>query len=79
MQVAKIAKALAVVPDQHLLIEGHTDSDGSSESNLSFSESRVRSVHNILLAGRIAAERMEIKRYGECSPIADNSTSAGKA
>lgn len=79
MQVAKIAKALAVIPEQHLLIEGHTDSDGSSEANLSLSESRARSVHSILLAGGIAAERMQIKGYGESSPVADNRTTAGKA
>ncbi|MBS0166937.1 MAG: OmpA family protein [Nitrospira sp.] len=79
MQVAKIAKTLAAVPDQYLLIEGHTDSDGSSESNLKLSESRARSVQKILLVGGIMAERMEIRGYGESNPIADNSTSAGKA
>lgn len=79
MQLTKIAKALAAVPDQDLLIEGHTDSDGPNEYNLSLSESRAQSVQKILLAGGIAAERMEIKGYGESKPIADNDTPAGKA
>lgn len=79
LQLTKIAKALAAVPDQKLLIEGHTDSDGSSEYNLSLSESRAQSVQKILLAGGIAAERMDIKGYGESKPIADNDTPAGKA
>ena len=79
MQLTKIAKTLAAVPDQKLLIEGHTDSDGPNEYNLSLSESRAESVKKILLAGEIAAERMEIKGYGESKPIADNSTPAGKA
>lgn len=79
IQVAKIAKALAAVHDQQLLIEGHTDSDGSTESNLLLSESRARSVERILLSEGIPAERMEVKGYGKSNPIADNSTPAGKA
>lgn len=78
-QLTQIAQALAAVPDQKLLIEGHTDSDGSNEYNLSLSEARAHSVHQILLAGGIAAERMAIKGYGESKPIADNATPAGKA
>ncbi|GKS62828.1 hypothetical protein YTPLAS72_01320 [Nitrospira sp.] len=78
-QLATIAQTLAAVPDQHLLIEGHTDSDGSSEYNLSLSESRAQSVQKILLEGGIAAERMDIKGYGESKPIADNNTDSGKA
>ena len=79
MQLTKIAKALAAVPDQTLLIEGHTDSIGSNEYNLSLSESRAQSVQKILLDGGIAAERMEIKGYGESKPIADNATPSGQA
>ena len=79
MQLTKIAQALAAVPDQKLLIEGHTDSVGSNEYNPSLSESRAQSVQKILLAGGIAAERMEIKGYGESKPIADNDTPAGQA
>lgn len=79
MQLTKIAQALAAVPDQNLLIEGHTDSIGSSEYNLSLSESRAQSVQKILLDGGIAAERMEIRGYGESKPIADNDTPSGQA
>ncbi|MDH5337546.1 MAG: OmpA family protein, partial [Nitrospira sp.] len=79
MQLTKIAKALAAVPDQNLLIEGHTDSVGSNEYNQSLSESRAQSVQTILLAGGIAAERMDIKGYGESKPIADNDTPSGQA
>lgn len=78
-QLMKIAQALAAVPEQNLLIEGHTDSDGTNEYNLSLSELRAQSVHEILLAGGIAVERMKTKGYGETHPIADNGTSAGKA
>ncbi|MGE0644493.1 MAG: OmpA family protein [Nitrospira sp.] len=79
LQLTKIAQALTAVPDQTLLIEGHTDSIGSNEYNLSLSESRAQSVQKILLDGGIAAERMEIKGYGESKPIADNDTPSGQA
>jgi len=79
MQLTKIAKALAAVPDQNLLIEGHTDSVGSNEYNQSLSESRAQSVQKILLDGGIAAERMDIQGYGESKPLADNATPAGQA
>lgn len=79
MQLTKIAKELAAVPDLYLLIEGHTDSGGSNEYNLSLSESRARSVQTILLTGGIAAERMEIKGYGASKPVASNSTPGGRA
>lgn len=78
-QLTKIAQALAAVPDKHLLIEGHTDSDGASEYNLSLSELRAQSVKKILLAGGITEERVTIKGYGQTKPIADNRTAAGKA
>ena len=79
LQLTKIAQALKTVPDQTLLIEGHTDSIGSNEYNQSLSESRAQSVQQILLDGGIAAERMEIKGYGESKPIADNDTPSGQA
>ena len=78
-QLTEIAKALAAVPDQNLLIEGHTDSDGPSEYNLILSEKRAQSVRSILLAGGIPAERIETKGYGQTNPVAPNSTATGKA
>ena len=78
-KLTEIAKALAAVPDQHLLIEGHTDSDGPSEYNMTLSELRAQSVRSILLAGGIASERIETKGYGQDRPVAPNETATGKA
>jgi outer membrane protein OmpA-like peptidoglycan-associated protein len=78
-QLTEIAKALAAVPDQNLLIEGHTDSDGPSEYNLTLSEQRAQSVRSILLAGGIAPERIETKGYGHTRPVASNENATGKA
>ena len=78
-RLTEIARALATVPQQKVLIEGHTDSDGTSEYNLQLSRLRSDSVRSVLVAGGVAPERVESQGYGETRPVATNNTSAGKA
>ncbi|MBC8646935.1 MAG: OmpA family protein, partial [Thermoanaerobaculia bacterium] len=78
-RLTEIAKALAAVPEQRVLIEGHTDADGSNEYNLKLSQLRAESVRSVLLAGGGAPGGLEAHGYGETKPIASNTTSAGKA
>ena len=59
-------------------IQGHTDSDGSSASNKRLSQKRAESVLYALSALGIDSHRLTAKGYGETSPIATNSSSAGK-
>ena len=78
-RMTEIAKALATVPQQHVLVEGHTDSDGSSQYNLQLSRLRADSVRSILVAGGVSPDRIESQGYGETRPIATNATAGGKA
>jgi outer membrane protein OmpA-like peptidoglycan-associated protein len=78
-RLSDIAKALASVPNQHVLVEGHTDSDGSSEYNLELSRLRAAAVRSVLVAGGVAPERIESQGYGETKPVASNANAAGKA
>lgn len=78
-RMTEIAKALATVPGQHVLVEGHTDSDGSSQYNLQLSRLRADSVRSILVAGGVSPDRIESQGYGETRPVAPNATAAGKA
>ena len=78
-RLTEIARALATVPQQKVLIEGHTDSDGTSEYNLQLSRLRSDSVRSVLVAGGVAPERVESQGYGETRPVATNNTAAGKA
>lgn len=78
-RLTEIAKALAAVPEQRVLIEGHTDADGSNEYNLKLSQLRAESVRSVLLAGGGAPAGLEAHGYGETKPVASNTTSAGKA
>lgn len=60
-------------------VVGHTDSDGSDESNLLLSRQRATAVANVIASQGIDPRRFFIDGKGESDPIASNSTSAGKA
>jgi outer membrane protein OmpA-like peptidoglycan-associated protein len=64
--------------DTNILIEGHTDSDGSEEYNQTLSERRSTSVSAYLAKNSVGSPRMTTIGYGETQPVADNSTSTGK-
>jgi outer membrane protein OmpA-like peptidoglycan-associated protein len=65
--------------DLRISIEGHTDSDGADDSNLSLSDSRAASVKDYLIANfGIEANRLESVGLGESVPDADNDTLEGK-
>lgn len=79
-RLQEIARALARAGgDATILIEGHTDSDGSNEYNLELSRLRAEAVRSVLVSGGVPADRIETQGYGETRPIASNGTSAGKA
>lgn len=62
-----------------LIIEGHTDSHGAAENNQALSLARAAAVRDALVARGIERDRIAASGYGESRPIADNSTSAGRA
>jgi len=59
-------------------ISGHTDSDGSPESNLGLSESRSQAVYNYLINGGITMDQITFKGYGDTQPAAPNDTPENK-
>lgn len=77
--LTELARILNKYPDTLVLIEGHTDSDGSDEHNLTLSEQRAQSVQNFLVGQQVSATRMTRMGYGESQPIADNMSAEGKA
>jgi OOP family OmpA-OmpF porin len=75
-----IGQLLQDDPELRLSIEGHTDSDGSDEHNLTLSQSRANSVRSYLISTyNISPERLEAKGWGESKPIDTNNTAEGKA
>ena len=77
--VEKVYQVLVNNPAMNLTISGYTDSAGREDSNLALSKKRAKAVNDYLVEKGIEASRLTHDGYGEADPIADNSTSAGRA
>lgn len=75
----KLAGIFMEFPKSNILVEGHTDSDGSETYNLALSERRAQSVTDYLLSRKLVPTRFSTKWYGESQPRFTNETSDGKA
>ena len=60
-------------------VGGYTDATGDDDYNLKLSQARAESVLKYLESKGVAPGRMTAVGHGEANPIADNSTSEGKA
>lgn len=76
----KLAGVLMEYPDTDVLVIGHTDSTGSASYNMTLSKNRANAVTDYFTYSKnLARSRFSTNWYGEQSPIADNSTAAGRA
>lgn len=62
-----------------LLITGHTDSKGTEEYNMRLGEKRAQNVKQYLLTMGFSNACMKINSRGESEPIAENTSSEGRA
>lgn len=76
--LTNLAVILNKYEDTNILLEGHTDSDGSEEYNLQLSRSRANAVAAYLESLDVNPTRFTIMGYGESQPIASNETVEGK-
>jgi len=74
-----IVEIMRLKPTMKILIGGHTDSDGDDATNLILSQKRADAVKNYLISKGIDGKRIVAVGYGETKPVADNSTTEGKA
>ncbi len=74
-----VYQVLVDAPYLRLRIEGHTDSEGSDDSNLRLSNERAQSVRVYLESKGVAANRLASVGYGESRPIDTNRTASGRA
>jgi len=76
----KVQDAIQVFPGSKVVIEGHTDSHGSDDSNLALSEQRAESVRQYLMRQMaLNDEQVKAVGYGETRPVANNETYQGRA
>jgi outer membrane protein OmpA-like peptidoglycan-associated protein len=71
----KLAKVLEENPERTVLIEGFTDSTGTTAHNQRLSERRATSVRQSLQEMGVNRNRIAIRGFGESYPVASNDTS----
>ena len=76
--LSRLAVFLNEYEDRTVMIEGHTDSVGAENSNMSLSQRRADSVKNYLVREGIAGSRLSAMGLGEGSPISNNATATGR-
>lgn len=75
----EVVSILKENPLLHLSIGGNTDNIGKASYNLALSQKRADAVKNYLIKQGIESTRLKAIGYGQDKPIADNTTSAGRA
>ena len=80
LKLNDVAKALTEQdPDSKMVVEGHTDSQGSASFNQDLSQERAQSVRDYLVSRGIASDRITASGFGPSRSIADNGTAEGRA
>jgi outer membrane protein OmpA-like peptidoglycan-associated protein len=78
-KLAKVSGILLGYPNLKLQVEGYTDSIGSDDYNQKLSEERADSVRQYLVSQSVPDNDVTAEGYGKTHPVADNSTSSGRA
>lgn len=66
-------------PESRIVVEGHTDSQGSAALNQDLSQRRAQVVRAYLVSHGIAADRLSSAGFGSTRSIADNKSAEGRA
>jgi len=77
----KLARLSGIVlghPGLNLAVEGYTDNVGTDEINMTLSQKRAEAVRSYLLEQGLADANVTAQGLGKSSPVADNSTPAGR-
>ena len=73
------ARVFVKYPEARFEIQGHTDNEGSRDTNVALSQKRADAVRAYLIKRGVKADRLLAKGYGPDAPKADNGTKAGRA
>lgn len=74
-----LASSLKKNSETNIMIIGHTDNTGTAAHNMDLSVRRADAVKNYITSNGIDAARLTTQGKGETEPIADNSTTKGRA
>ncbi len=78
--LSKVQKAVRTFGEPEVLIEGHTDSTGSTAVNELLSQKRAEAVQEYLVANQtVPVDKITSIGYGSIRPLASNATEEGRA
>jgi outer membrane protein OmpA-like peptidoglycan-associated protein len=75
----QVADVLLTTRERNLVVEGHTDSQGSDTFNMDLSQRRADAVRNYIVQRGYGADLIQAHGLGEGRPIADNTSAEGRA
>ena len=78
-QLDRVVSALKDQGDRQIVVEGHTDSQGSETMNQDLSQRRAEAVRDYLISKGVDEDHVKAVGAGEADPIASNATAAGRA
>jgi outer membrane protein OmpA-like peptidoglycan-associated protein len=74
----QIVSFLVADPNVTLIVEGHTDTEGSQVQNLALSQRRADAVRVYLEERGVNGFRLDARGRGDTEPVADNNTEVGR-
>ena len=77
-RLAKVSGIVLAYPGLHLDVEGHTDSVGSDDYNLTLSQKRAQAVRDYLVQQGIPENSIASRGLGKAGPVASNDTPEGR-
>jgi outer membrane protein OmpA-like peptidoglycan-associated protein len=77
-KLAKVSGIILAYPGLKIQLEGHTDSVGTDEYNMTLSQQRADSVRTYLASQGVPADSVAATGLGKADPVATNDTAAGR-
>jgi outer membrane protein OmpA-like peptidoglycan-associated protein len=72
-QIQVLAQAVAKSPALKVRVDGYADARGTTDLNMKLSQDRANAVRDLLLAGGISDEVLEVNAYGKSQSVAADS------
>ena len=78
-KLSQVADALMSTKERNIVVEGFTDSRGSSSHNMDLSQRRAEAVRGFIISRGYEADKMQAHGIGKDRPMASNDSAEGRA
>lgn len=77
--VGSLSEVLANITDYRVIIESHTDNNGTPDELQNLTQTRAQTIADKIMSLGASSDRIEAKGFGAALPVAPNSTNANRA